>query len=183
MLYNRNPNGNELSENHPTLSIASIDKLKELKKRVLKRPSTSSFQHFQMENYYTINNISLGSRSEFSDNFYNATKFYNRQLSSSQQSSGFIGRDASHSYSLRLRRSSKGSRYNRAYSLHRIARKSLQNSLTGTSIEENFNQSDEEEHVNERNILNKTNSSHEILVPYWKNYETINQMYLEFSES
>lgn len=181
MSSNRSPNGNELSENHQTLNIATIDKLKELKKRVLRRPSTSSFQHFQMENSYTINNISLGSlRNDFSEKFYNSSKFFNRPSQSASQSSGFVARDT---YPLRFRRSSKASR--RAYSSHRISRKSLQNSLTGSSIE-NFSSSEEDDStmvVKHQTDSRPINSSHEILVPYWKEYESLNQMYLEFSES
>lgn len=133
-----------------------------------------------MENYYTINNISLGSstRSDFSDKFYNSSKFYNNRPPSLASSS------SSSSYSLRKRRSSKGSR--RAYSSHRISRKSLQNSLTGASIEENFSSSEEDVPatvVRHQTDSRPMNSSHEILVPYWKEYESVNQMYLEFSKS
>lgn len=130
-----------------------------------------------MENYYTINNNNRSS-SDFPEKYFDS-KFFKNSSSLQRLSERDSSNRKQSSFSVRLRRSSR--KMNKA---HRIARKSLHNSLSGSYIDEsNEKSSDEEEFQMEKTSTKKPNSSHELLVPYWKNYETVNQMYLEFSET
>lgn len=124
-----------------------------------------------MENYYTINtnnnnmknmNISLATRSDLQEKYFDSTKFF-KNSSSFNFNERVGGGGGGNSY--RSRRSSRWSKLNKVYSQHRT-RKSLHNSLSG-NYDDSEEKSEEFDFEKEKISTKKPNSSHELLVPYW----------------